>query len=207
MGVSVGEGRSFMLKTKLILAALLLGAGPAIAGTVTVDTYSSYTETPGTGITFSSPAGTGYSFSATNSFYLDFNNQAGTVGNNVSPYDAGTSFGAVLSGFLNVSAAVSTAFTLGSDDASYLFVDGALLGGYPNNHGYNTTIISDTLSAGLHSFKIEYDNGPCCGAAVGLTLQDGVTFAAVPGPIAGAGLPALLGILGLGVWRRRKASV
>lgn len=32
------------------------------------------------------------------------------------------------------------------------------------------------------------------------------TFAAVPGPLAGAGLPVVLGMMGFAAWRRRKAA-
>ncbi len=44
------------------------------------------------------------------------------------------------------------------------------------------------------------------GLATATVNVDTATIAPVPGPIAGAGIPAVLGMLGFAAWRRRKAA-
>jgi hypothetical protein len=47
-------------------------------------------------------------------------------------------------------------FTLGSDDGSRLYIDGALLIDYWSAHGYGTMSAAQTLTAGTHTVVVEF---------------------------------------------------
>ena len=192
-----------MMKKIVFAAALTVLASTAYGATVDVTTYNGFTENPGVGIAFTDPVFNASFNSPSDGFTLDFNNQVATVGATVSPYDANTSFGATLTGYLDASATGSYTVTLGSDDAGYLFINNALVVSRPGLNGYGTNDASVDLTAGVHPFTIEYYNGPPTGAAVGLGLSSGLTVTGVPEPSTWALL--ILGFAGLGWAGYRRA--
>jgi hypothetical protein len=147
-----------------LLAAVLTGtallANAAVAELVNVALYDSYVDTPGVGISFSNYAGP---LTANDiMFYSDnsgqwFPTQIGGFG---------ASFGANMTAGLSVAATGTYDFTVGSDDADYVFIDGTLVGSEPGDHGYFTTPFSVFLTAGTHALDVELYNGPCCGSGV-----------------------------------------
>ena len=98
---------------------------------------------------------------------------------------------------LGTSAVVS--FTLGSDDDSFIYVDGTLIGQNPGVHAVSTVSFSSpTLTAGAHEVKVFYDDRQHTGAALSLNLTSAgviITPTDVPEPasmtLLGAGLAAL----------------
>lgn len=50
----------------------------------------------------------------------------------------------------------SHVFTLGSDDGSRLYIDGALVRDFWNDHAYTTTTVNQTLTAGVHTIVVEF---------------------------------------------------
>jgi hypothetical protein len=173
---------------------------------VSVDVYSSYTDT-GSSITFSgTPEATGTLTSTALGFAV--NMDAGTSTPLLGIYDANTSFGADFKGTLVASTAGTYTGSVSSDDGSYLFIDGSLVASDGGTHGYQTVNFSDVLSAGAHSFEVQYYNGPCCGAGVGFALtSSGISVGGgVPEPSTWAMM--MVGFAGLGFagYRRSKAA-
>lgn len=95
---------------------------------------------------------------------------------------ASVSFGAEVTGFLQVAADGDYALKLGSDDGAYLFVNGVLAIARTGDQSYSQTTQSVALSAGYTPFRISYYNGPCCGTGLTLNADGGVTITAVPEP-------------------------
>ncbi len=120
------------------------------------------------------------------------------------PNGATNAFGAELTGYFNASVAGIYSMTLGSDDASYLFVNGAAAGSLPGTHGYSTTTFDVNLNAGLNPFRVAFFNGPCCGSRLTLEPGDVAYAAAVPEPDTWAMIAGGLGIAGAAAWRRRQ---
>jgi hypothetical protein len=117
---------------------------------------------------------------------------------------ASCSFGAQFTGVLDVATTGNYDLTFGSDDAGYLFIDGDLVLALPGQHGYGTNSVPISLSAGQHSFEVQYYNGPCCGAQIGFFLDDGVEFGeGVPEPATWAMMIAGFGLSGAALRRRR----
>lgn len=90
------------------------------------------------------------------------------------------------------SASLSAILTSGSGPAVTLLSLSKSSGGATSN----TSVTSVQLAA-LTEYTIEFTGSRA--------RIDNVNVAAVPGPIAGAGLPLLLGLAGYGAFRRRKA--
>ncbi len=112
---------------------------------------------------------------------------------------------AFFKGNFTLSSVESVEFQLGSDDDSYIYVDGKLIGSNPGIHGVsNVDFTADDLSAGSHSLEVFYADRDQTGAALSLNLlSSGVTITpAVPEP---ASLSLLgLGLIGVGFLRRRR---
>ncbi len=173
--------------------ALLIAAGaslPALAQ-VNVTTYGSYVENVGTGLTFADPTGT-QSWSTINS----------NVAFPGDTWNASAIFAADITSTLDVATAGTYTFNLSSDDGSYVFVDGSLIGDEPGAHGVYSTSFSDTLTAGNHAIEVQFYNQYCCGSGVELDLPSGVSLVStVPEPGNQSMLFGGLGLMMLGLRR------
>jgi hypothetical protein len=95
-------------------------------------------------------------------------------------------FGADMSGQLNVASPGLYTFSLNSDDGSQLWIEGVLVVDNGGPHAPRTVAGSTFLSAGLHTFEVQFYE--CCfgESGVDLTLPSGVTYVssvtAVPEP-------------------------
>lgn len=178
-----------------LLAALLAAPGLASADAL-VKLYSGFSENGGD-ITFSNLTGT---YLSTGTLFGD-----AIPGRNGFP-TADKVFGAEVTGFLQVDTAGSYSVTLGSDDASYLFIAGVATLSLPGSHGYFTDSTNVNLAAGLTPFRIAYYNNFCCGSS--LTLETTATVVAVPEPGTYALMGGGLALVGAGVAaRRRKQTI
>jgi hypothetical protein len=177
-----------MLKTIVAAAAFLAAAGAAQAATVNVAVYDNFTDT-GAGITVSgAPSATGSFDVTTQEFVYDWK-AAGTVGG----YNQNNVFAAVFTGGFTTPTAGSYDFGMDTDDAGYLFIDGALALSLPGAHGQYWNSATLNLGAGEHTFKIEYDNVYCCDAVTALAIHQGAEFTTSPVPE-----PATWALMGLG---------
>jgi hypothetical protein len=88
-----------------------------------------------------------------------------------------TDFGADITGTLKVASSGTYTFTLNSDDGSQLYIDGSLVVDDGGTHPPNIASGTAVLTAGFHSFEVQFFE--CCGdpAGVDLTLPTGVTYA------------------------------
>ena len=183
------------------LAALLLagGAGAAQAQVpapppIQIALYSGFLETSGVGIAFSGLVG---QLSAST---IDFQS-AGPWW----PLGEFNAFGALLTSGLDAPSAGNYTVTLGSDDASYLFIDGQLVLALTGEHSYYTGQQTVALAAGSHVMALQFYNGPCCESRLSL-YTGGLAYASlVPEP---ATAPLWLGGLLLSglAWRRRSGA-
>jgi hypothetical protein len=119
-----------------------------------------------------------------------------------------TSFGADITGSLDVAVAGTYLFGLTSDDGSLLFIDGTRVIDNGGEHGPFTASNWTFLAAGSHPFEVQFFENLMGQSGVDLSLPSGVTYGAPASvvPVPGA---VLLGALGLSFagWRlRRKAS-
>jgi PEP-CTERM motif len=120
--------------------------------------------------------------------------------------DDGTAFEtAIFKGNFSLAASGTVSFSLGSDDDSFIYVDGKLIGQNPGIHSVTTVeFTSNTLPAGSHSIAVFFADRERVGAALSLSLDtEGVTITpSVPEPVSIALLGA--GLAGLGLVRRRR---
>jgi hypothetical protein len=120
------------------------------------------------------------------------------------PFGLG-SFGSESTGTLSVAAPGVYSFGLDSDDGSTLYIDGALVVSNGGAHGPFTVSSPALLSAGLHSFTVNFYEDFGGPSGVDLILPDGVTITgAIPEPETYALMLAGLGVVGA-VARRRRA--
>jgi hypothetical protein len=172
----------------IVVAAALMGgaalgfAGAAEAGSITYagpvssaytfgifnfpDTFdfTTYTDT-GSGIDFHQPPDITNTIAAVDEM-ADFG------GSNSDPLFPGHNFvfGADYTGSINAPVAGTYKFFLGSDDAGYLFIDGALIVARPGANGFSRSYGTATLTPGVHALEVQYDNSFCCGAGLQLGL-------------------------------------
>jgi len=105
---------------------------------------------------------------------------------------------AYFTGSFTLASAGTVTFQLGSDDDSFIYVDGKLFGQNPGVHGVtNVDFTSPTLSAGSHDIEVFYADRENSGAYLSLNLlSDGVVIT----PTApGAPEPATWALMMLGV--------
>jgi len=137
---------------------------PGAFASNTVKVYSTYATQDGGGAPYSDLVGF---FQSTEIMF------ASETGYSWHPYDL-QDFGAEITGVLAVEADGDHEFTLDSDDGSMLYIDGDLVVDNGDAHAPETASGSAYLTAGAHSFKIEFFE--CCGdpSGVDLILPDGV---------------------------------
>ncbi len=174
-----------------LATAFFVGVQTADAGTVNVDVFYSRSN-DGDGAPFSGLVG---SFTSPDIMF------ATNTGYNWHPFGLG-SFGAQIKGILSVAGSDNYWFSLSSDDGSALYIDGGLVVYNGGGHGPTMVTGGAPLSAGLHSFTVNFwedFGGP---SGVDLYLPNGVTYgSAVPLP---AGILLLgPGLVGLAALRRR----
>ena len=179
------------------LGAMAFGSAPASADLFTIDYYQNYTETSG-GVAVT---GTPFFTETLNDVsYIDFNAAGAPVGR---PNASGP-FAAIITGNFAVTGTTQT-FHVGSDDGAYVFLNGTLAASNPGTHAYSIVDTNTSFAPGNYDFRVEYFNGPCCGAAVGITYE-GVEFNPVPGvPEPSTWAMMILGFAGMGfvTYRRR----
>ena len=94
-------------------------------------------------------------------------------------------------------------FDFAADDGGYFFVDGNLEASLPGSHSLERKTPTVALSAGWHTFEIQYDNNECCNAETALTLPTGAKMAA-PAPEASTWTLFVLGFAGVGYVANRR---
>jgi hypothetical protein len=142
---------------------------------------------------------------------LPYNNQNfyppnGTGSNDGSGYQA-----AVFSTTLSVPTAESITFNVGSDDASFVYLDGSIVCQLGGVHGYAPgACISGTLTAGNHTLQLFYSDLAQIGAALSFSIttpgiSGGPTIPPTPVPpsilLSIAGLACVALFFGYRSWR------
>lgn len=112
-----------------------------------------------------------------------------------------------LTGYLNIAAAGTYTFSLGSDDGSKLVIDGVTLSN-DGDHAFNTVSLDYTLSAGQHTISIlQFEDVGATGLTVkinGAALDSSILQTTpVPEPETWALFSAAIGVMGVAVRRRR----
>jgi hypothetical protein len=175
--------------TYLFLGLALVMFMTLNAQAVTVDIYSGF-QTSGGGAPYSGLVG---SFTSPDILF------ATNTGWAWHPFGMG-SFGADITGCLSVAASDNYSFSLSSDDGSLLFIDGSLVVNNGGPHGPVMVTGGAFLTAGLHSFEVQFFEDFGGASGVDLYLPNGVSYATCPAPLPSSLLllaPGLLGLLGL----------
>jgi hypothetical protein len=117
---------------------------------------------------------------------------------------------AVLSGDFSLSTPSTISFNLGSDDDSFIYIDGTLIGQNPGIHGVTfVNFDSGTLGAGNHTVEIFYADRESTGAVLSVALNStGITITpgGAPEPAAWALMLVGFGSLGAALRRRRPGA-
>jgi hypothetical protein len=115
---------------------------------------------------------------------------------------------AVFKGNFNLSGAEAVTFNLQSDDDSFIYVDGVLIGQNPGVHGVTgTDFSSGTLATGNHNIEVFYADRENTGAFLSLSLDtSGVVITPAPEPATWAIMLMGFGGLGAAMRARRKQA-
>lgn len=171
----------------LLTAFLFFGALNAQATLIQVDIYSGHS-TAGGGAPYSGLVG---SFMSTDIMF------ATNTGYAWHPFGL-SAFGADMNGYLNVAANGSYTFSLNSDDGSMLYIDNALVVNNGGPHGPASASGSANLTAGLHSFEVQFFEDFGGPSGVDLALPSGVSYAPIPEPstvlLIGSGVLGLIAV-------------
>ena len=114
---------------------------------------------------------------------------------------------AMFSGNFTLGTSSVVSFTLGSDDDSFIYVDGHLIGQNPGIHAVTTVEFdSPMLATGNHKLEVFFADREDTGAALSLNLlsTDVVITPGVPEPGSWAMLVAGMGLLA--AWLRRRGA-
>lgn len=178
---------------KVFLAALLAATGTVASANVTTNIYTTFSGTA-SGAPYSGFAGSVSTPGVT--FATDF-------AYNWHPFGLGT-FGSDTVGTLTAAAAGAYTFFLNSDDGSQAFIDGALVVDDGGAHGPALVSNTVTLTAGVHTFEVQFYE--CCGGASGVDFgtPTGITLG-VPEPATWALM--IIGMGGIGVAMRRRTAL
>jgi hypothetical protein len=192
------------------LALVVLAVVSPAYGTINVDIYTGFTD-PGIIADPVTGGGAPYSglFGSLTSDTVLFGSDNLDASNNFNwhPFDL-ESFGADIRGYIKAeSDTTDIKFGLKSDDGSLLFIDGVLEINNGGDHGPQLVEKLIDLSAGLHTFEIQFYEAHGGPSGVDLYFQaEGVHYAdAVPEPTAII-VWSMLGVTGIFYgWRKRKA--
>ena len=116
---------------------------------------------------------------------------------------------AILTGNFTLASASTVSFNLGSDDDSFIYVDGVLFGQNPGIHATTTVdFTTPLLAAGNHQLKVFYADRENVAAYLSLSLnsQVVVTAGSVPEPASWAMMLGGFGLVGGAMRSRRRAS-
>ncbi len=112
---------------------------------------------------------------------------------------------AVFKGVFDLASSGTVSFTLGSDDDSFLYVDGVLIGQNPGVHSVSSVeFTSGTLQAGPHTLEVFYADRDVTGAHLSLSSDSNIGISGAPEPATWAML--IVGLAGLGAAVRRMRS-
>ena len=189
--------RRYIARMVCYVAAAFMMSIPLQAGAqVNVDIFSGHTSVGG-GAPYSGLVG---SFTSPDiQFFTNF-------GKHWNPFGL-SSFGADMTGVLNVASDATYSFTLSSDDGSLLFIDGGATPVVDNGgmHGLQIRLGDAFLTAGAHPFEVQFFEDGMGESGVDLTLPSGVTYGtAVPEP--SILLLFSVGLFGLVALRRKKSK-
>jgi PEP-CTERM motif len=114
---------------------------------------------------------------------------------------------AVFSGKFNLAGPGTVSFTLGSDDDSFIYIDGTLIGQNPGVHAVTTVeFTSPTLTSGAHTIEVFYDDRQNVAASLSLSADSDITITpTVPEPATWTMM--ILGVAGVGGALRRRNQV
>lgn len=117
---------------------------------------------------------------------------------------------AVFSGVFNLATPSTVTFNLGSDDDSFIYVDGILIGENPGVHGVtNVNFTSGVLPSGNNTIQVFYADRENVGAYLSLDLiSKGITITpgAVPEPSTWALMLLGFGMVGMAVRKQPKVK-
>jgi len=117
---------------------------------------------------------------------------------------------AILTGNFNLAGDGTVTFNVGSDDDTFVYVDGVLFGQNPGIHGVTTvSFTTPELSAGSHQLQVFYADRQHVGAYLSLDVASDVVITApsVPEPASWSLMLGGFGLLGGALRSRRKSSV
>ena len=123
---------------------------------------------------------------------------------NWSPFGLTQNFSADMQAYFAIPTSGFYTFSTGSDDGSYLFIDGQMVVSNGYYQGYTVRQGTVYLTAGLHPFDLQYFQGGG-GAALSMGLPSGVTITTTPEAPTWALLLAPLALAPMAIRRRRPA--
>lgn len=111
---------------------------------------------------------------------------------------------AVFKGSFSLAGPGTVSFTLGSDDDSFLYIDGFLVGQNPGVHSVTTVeFTSPMLTAGSHNIEVFYDDRENVAAYLSLSADSNITITpTVPEPATWTMM--IIGVAGIGGALRRR---
>jgi len=117
---------------------------------------------------------------------------------------------AILTGNFNLAGDGTVTFNVGSDDDTFVYVDGVLFGQNPGIHAVTTvSFTTPTLSAGSHQLQVFYADRQHVGAYLSLDVASDITITppSVPEPATWAMMLGGFGLVGGAMRSRRKSAV